>query len=246
MQQPLIYAHRGASAHAPENTIAAFLLAIEHGADGIEFDIKVTSDGKVIVLHDQTLQRTTTGSGDLKKFTYNELRKLDAGSKFSEKYSTEKLPTLEEVFEAVGTRIGINIELTNYATPGDDLIEKVAKILASVKDTSKVMFSSFNWGNLNKARKLCPEIPCGILALPGIAGWLSRSFFTRNVPHEAIHPYFADIGKKNVNSWHQQGYKVNIWTVNNPKEMLRLKDLGVDMIMTDDPALANTTLRSLG
>jgi len=244
MQPPLIYAHRGVSAHAPENTISAFLLAIEHGADGIEFDIKVTRDGKVIVLHDQTLQRTTTGSGDFKNFTYDELRKLDAGSKFSTKYATEKLPTLEEVFEAVGNRIGINIELTNYATPGDDLIEKVAKILSAVKDTSKVMFSSFNWGNLKKARKLCPEIPCGLLALPGIAGWFSRSTFTGSVPHEAVHPYFADVSANTVKSWHQRGYKVNIWTVNEPKEMLRLKDIGVDMIMTDDPALAKSTLRS--
>jgi glycerophosphoryl diester phosphodiesterase len=242
MLQPLIYAHRGASAHAPENTISAFLLAIEHGADGIEFDIKVTRDGRVIVLHDQTLQRTTTGSGDLKNSTFDELRKLDAGSKFSTKFSNEKIPTLEEVFEAVRNRIGINIELTNYATPGDDLIEKVAKILATVKDTSKVMFSSFNWGNLKKARKLCPEIPCGLLSLPGIAGWFSRSYFTRNVPHEAIHPYFAAVNRNNVKSWHQQGYKVNIWTVNEPIEMLRLKDIGVDMIMTDDPALARSTL----
>ncbi len=243
MQQPLIYAHRGASAHAPENTISAFLLAIEHGADGIEFDVKVTRDGRVIVLHDQTLQRTTTGSGDFKNFTYDELRKLDAGSKFSTKYSNEKLPTLEEVFEAVGNRIGINIELTNYATPGDDLIEKVAIILASTKDTSRVMFSSFNWGNLKKASKLCPGIHCGILALPGIAGWLSRSYFTRNVPHEAVHPYFTDVSKNSVKNWHHQGLKVNIWTVNDPNEMLRLKDIGVDMIMTDDPALAKSTIQ---
>jgi glycerophosphoryl diester phosphodiesterase len=244
MQQPLIYAHRGASAHAPENTISAFLLAIEHGADGIEFDVKVTRDGRVIVLHDQTLQRTTTGSGDLKNYTYDELRKLDAGLKFSTKYTIEKLPTLEEVFEAVGNRIGINIELTNYATPGDDLVERVASIVASVKDTSKVMFSSFNWGNLKKAHKLCPGINCGILALPGIAGWLSRSHFTRNVPHEAVHPYFADVYKNSVKNWHEQGFKVNIWTVNDPKEMLRLKDIGVDMIMTDDPALTKSTFRS--
>jgi glycerophosphoryl diester phosphodiesterase len=243
MQQPLIYAHRGASAHAPENTISAFMLAIEHGADGIEFDIKVTKDGRVIVLHDQTLQRTTTGSGDLKNLTFDELRKLDAGSKFSTKYAGEKLPTLEEVFEAVGNRIGINIELTNYATPGDDLIEKVAKILVNVKDTSKVMFSSFNWGNLKKVRKLCPEIPCGILALPGIAGWLSRSYFTRNIPHEAVHPYFADVKINDVKYWHQKGYKVNIWTVNEPKEMLRLKEIGVDMIMSDDPELAKSTVQ---
>ena len=102
MQQPLIYAHRGASAHAPENTISAFLLAIEHGADGIEFDIKVTRDGKVIVLHDQTLQRTTTGSGDLKNFTFDELRKLDAGSKFSTKYVMKSYQPLKKYSKPSG------------------------------------------------------------------------------------------------------------------------------------------------
>ena len=244
MLQPLIFAHRGDSAHAPENTISAFQLAVEHGADGIEFDVKVTHDGRVIVLHDQTLQRTTTGYGNLKSFSYDELRMFDSGEKYSSKYKNEKIPTLEEVFEAVGNRLNINIELTNYATPGDDLIEKVAKILAQVNDTSKVMFSSFNWSNLKKIHKLCPEIPCGLLALPGIAGWLSRSSFTRNVPHEAIHPYFADVNKNSVKAWHQQGKKVNVWTVNEPKEMLRLNDIGVDMIMTDDPALAKSTLQS--
>ncbi len=99
---PLVYAHRGASAHAPENTISAFLLAAEHGADGIELDVKITRESRVIVLHDQTLQRTTTGSGNFKKFSFDDMRKLDAGSWFSPEYAQEKIPTLEEVFEAVG------------------------------------------------------------------------------------------------------------------------------------------------
>jgi glycerophosphoryl diester phosphodiesterase len=241
---PVVYAHRGASAHAPENTVSAFLLAVEHGADGIEFDVKITFDGRVIVLHDQTLQRTTTGNGNFKKFSFNDLRKLDAGSWFSQEFSQEKIPTLEEVFEAVGGKTGINIELTNYATLGDDLLDNVARILSQVKDTSNVMFSSFSWKNLKKARSLCPSIPCGLLAMPGIAGWLSRSFIARNVPHEALHPYFADVSPVSVSRMHQNGKKVNVWTVNDPKEMRRFQSIGVDMIMTDDPRLAQTTLQS--
>lgn len=244
--QPLIYAHRGASAYAPENTVPAFLLAAELGADGIEFDVKVTRDGNVIVLHDQTLERTTTGTGNFKNYGFDELRKLDAGIKFQGNFKDVRIPTLEEVFEAVGGRLGINIELTNYATPNDNLIERTAKILEQVNDHSKIMFSSFNWGNLKKARILCPDIPCGLLAMPSIAGWASRSFLSRNVPHEALHPYFSDVNEGNVGKIHRQGKKMNVWTVDDPKEMVRLRELGVDMIMTDDPLLALKTLRTAG
>ena len=244
LHQPLIYAHRGASAFAPENTVPAFILAAEQGADGIEFDVKVTKDGKVIVLHDQTLDRTTTGTGNFKNFGFDELRKLDAGIKFHEKFKGVRIPTLEEVFEAVGGKLGINIELTNYATPNDDLIEKIANILRQSNDHSNIMFSSFNWGNLKKARTLCPDIPCGLLALGSIAGWTSRSFLARNVPHEAIHPYFTDVNEGYVGKIHRQDKKMNVWTVDDPIEMIRLRDLGVDMIMTDDPLLAIKTLRT--
>lgn len=241
--KPLIFAHRGASAYAPENTLSAFLLAAEQRADGIEFDVKVTRDGRVIVLHDQTLDRTTSGTGNLKNLYFDDLRKLNAGKKYPDKYPNEKIPTLEEVFEAVGGKLSINIELTNYATPNDDLIEKVAGVLSNLKDRSNVMFSSFNWGNLRKARNLCPDIPCGLLVMPGITGWPSLSFLAKNVPHEALHPYFADVKEKTVMKMHQQGKKLNVWTVNEPREMLRLKGLGVDMVMTDDPPLALKTLR---
>lgn len=244
MHQPLIYAHRGASAYAPENTISAFVRAVEQGADGIEFDVKVTRDGKVIVLHDQSLDRTTTGAGNYKKYSFDELRKLDAGIKFQGIYKDVRIPTLEEVFEAVGGRLGINIELTNYATPNDDLINKIAEILEQINDHSRIIFSSFNWGNLRKARSLCPDIPCGLLAMPSITGWVSRSFLAQNVPHEALHPYYSDVNGKNVETIHRQGKKMNVWTVDDPKEMVRLRDLGVDMIMTDDPLLAIQALRA--
>lgn len=242
--QPLIFGHRGASAHAPENTIPAFLLAVQQKADGIEFDVKVTRDGKVIVLHDQTLQRTTNGHGNYKKYSYEYLRKLDAGVKFSANFTGAKIPLLEEVLDAVSGKLGINIELTNYSTPTDDLIEQVAITLKRFGNVTGVMFSSFSWVNLKKVRRLCPDIPRGLLALPGLAGWLSRSPFNRNVPHDALHPYYKDVSRGMVEKVHRDSKKVNVWTVNDPVEMRYLSGFGVDMLMTDDPALARTTLGS--
>jgi glycerophosphoryl diester phosphodiesterase len=121
--QPVIFAHRGASAWAPENTLAAFRLAVEHGAPAIELDVKLTSDRKVVVLHDQTVDRTTNGHGDLRQFSLADLRELDAGGPFSAEYQGERIPTLVEVFEAVGKQVYINIELTNYASTRDKLPE---------------------------------------------------------------------------------------------------------------------------
>lgn len=239
---PLIYGHRGASASAPENTLSAFRLAIQQAADGIEFDVKVTRDGKVIVLHDQTLQRTTDGAGNFKQYSFSELRKLDAGGKFSAEFAGEKIPLLEEVLEETSGKLGINIELTNYSSPKDDLIEQVSSVIKRFGRINDVMFSSFRWGNLKKARELCPDIPCGLLALPGIAGWLSRSPLNKSIPFEALHPYYRDVTRRNVDKNHESGKKVNVWTVNDPAEIRQLTDFGVDMIMTDDPALARKTL----
>src|SRR5512132_864966 len=117
LPQPVLFAHRGASAHAPENTLAAFELALAHQADAIELDVKLTADGHVVVIHDPTVDRTTGSQGRVKDLSLAQIRALEAGSFFSEKYRGEKIPTLEEVFESLGKRIFINVELTNYNTP---------------------------------------------------------------------------------------------------------------------------------
>ncbi len=237
-----IYAHRGASAHAPENTLAAFAKALEAGADGVELDVKLTRDGKVIVLHDPTLDRTTTGKGSYKNLSFSDLRKLDAGTWYGEAWRGEKLPLLAEVFDLLGGKIGINIELTNYSTPGDGLVDAVAKVLAGVKDTSRVMFSSFRPANLLRARSLLPAIPCGLLALPGLPGWLARNVQSNQPAFTALHPYYRDISPALVQRIHARGKALNTWTINDPQVMTRLRSIGVDMIMTDDPALAIASL----
>jgi glycerophosphoryl diester phosphodiesterase len=242
---PMFFAHRGASAYAPENTLSSFQLALEQDAPALELDVKVSGDGEVVVLHDQTLDRTTNGMGDLRKFTLQHLRTLDAGEKFNEKYRGERIPTLREVLDHFGNKIRINIELTNYASPGDELVTLVVSLVRQFKVEESIIFSSFNPWNLLKARNLCPEVPNGLLALDGKGGWVARSPLNFWVPHEALHPYSADVTEGLIQREHKGNRRVQIWTVNNQDEMHKLFSWGADAVFTDDPLMANRVLNGL-
>lgn len=237
LPHPTVFAHRGASAHTPENTLAAFQLALEHGADGIEFDVKLTSDGQVVVHHDASLERTTNGKGQLKDFTLAELKQLDAGSWFGEQFRGERIPTLAEIFETVGDKLFMNIELTNYATPFDKLVDKVAELVERYHMHKRILYSSFLPHNLIRAGALTPGLPRGQLALPGPAGWWQRGWGGL-LKLQADHPFSADVNAASVERSHARGRRVYTWTVNQPEEMRRLQSLGVDGIITDDPKLA--------
>lgn len=238
LPQPIIFAHRGASAHAPENTIAAFELALTQQADGIELDVKLTSDGKVIVHHDPTLNRTTNGQGRLKDMSLAELKNLDAGAFFSDQFRGEKIPSLDEVFEAVGKRTFINVELTNYNTPRDELVETVCMVVKKHQLQKRVMFSSFFGSNLSKARSYLPDVPRGLLAFNGLLGAWARSFGFVFGKYQALHPYLKDMSQQEVLRVHRLKRRVHVWTVNAEEDMRRLFGWGVDAIFTDDPQLA--------
>ena len=234
---PVIFAHRGASAYAPENTLAAFELAARQGAPAIEFDVKLTSDHKVIIIHDQTLDRTTNGSGSVVKQTLPALRELDAGSWKSPEYRAEKIPLLEEVFEAVGRKVLMNVELTNYATPFDALVPEVAELVRKHNLQERIIFSSFYFSNLLTARRLLPDVPCGLLFETGRDAW-HQKLASRLMKLEAEHPYTSDVTRQMVERVHAAGRRVHVWTVNDPQDMHRLHACGVDGIFTDDPPLA--------
>lgn len=234
---PIIFAHRGASAHAPENTLAAFELAVAQGAPAVELDVKLTSDRYLVVLHDHTLQRTTNGSGLLAATSFEALRELDAGSWKDAKFAGEKVPLLEEVLEVVGKKVLINIELTNYTTPYDGLPHEVIALVQKHGLQDRVIFSSFNFNNLILAKKNLPETPCGQLILPGRTGWLER-LAARFIQIEAEHPFTADVDEAYVERTHKRDRRVHVWTVNDPADMRRLRSFGVDGIFTDDPLLA--------
>jgi len=238
LPRPTIFAHRGASAHAPENTLAAFDLALAQGADGIELDAKLSADGQVVVIHDATVDRTTERQSRVKDLSLAELRSLDAGSFFGEQYRGEKVPTLEEVFEAVGKRMFVNVELTNYNTPGDYLVESVCMLVKKCGLQEQVLFSSFFASNLSKARGLLPEVPRGLLAFNGLLGAWARSFGFAFGRYQALHPNLKDVTPQQVQRVHRLKRRVHVWTVNTAEEMHRLFNWDVDAIFTDDPQLA--------
>ncbi|HEX9839406.1 MAG TPA: glycerophosphodiester phosphodiesterase family protein [Anaerolineales bacterium] len=238
LPRPTIFAHRGAAAHAPENTLAAFELALAQGADGIELDAKLSADGHVIVMHDATVDRTTDSHGRVKDLSLAELRSLDAGNFVAEKYRGEKVPTLEEVFEALGKRMFVNVELTNYNTPGDHLVESVCMLVKKFGLQKQVLFSSFFASNLSKARGLLPEVPRGLLAFNGLLGAWARSFGFAFGKYQALHPHLKDVTPQQVQRVHRLRRRVHVWSVNTAQDMRRLFHWGVDAIFTDDPQLA--------
>jgi glycerophosphoryl diester phosphodiesterase len=238
LPHPFIFAHRGASVHAPENTLAAFELALAQNADGIELDVKLAADGQVVVIHDSTVDRTTGGHGRVKDLSLVELQSLDAGSLFPEKYRGEKIPTLEEVFAAVGKRTFINVELTNYSTPRDQLVETVCMLVKKFSLQKHVLFSSFLASNLSKARAYLPGVPRGLLAFSGLLGAWARSFGFAFGRYHALHPSLKDVTPEQVQRVHRLNRRVHVWTVNTAEDMRRLFGWGVDAIFTDDPQLA--------
>jgi len=245
LKRPVIFAHRGSSAHAPENTLAAFKLAVQQQASAIELDVKLTADGQVVVIHDDTVDRTTNGTGWVNSMTLTELKQLDAGSKFDPEYQAEKIPTLLEVFETVGSQIFIDVELKNYTSPTDDLADKVISLVKEYRLESSVMLSSFNMIALIRARALIPEIPLGLITIKGLAGLTMRSRLVRFGPLLAFHPHYLDVSPQLIQASHQAGAHIHAYTVNQPDLMRQLITSGVDGIFTDDPLLAQKVLTEI-
>jgi len=244
LPQPTIFAHRGASAYAPENTLAAFELAIRQGADAIELDVKLTADQQAVVIHDQTLERTTGFPGRVSDLPLSEIRKLDAGSHFDVAFRAEPVPTLDEALETVGQLIFTNIELTNYASPIDNLPEIVAQIVQQHNLAHHVIFSSFNPLALLRVRRKLPNTPIGLLALPGKQGALARSWLGYLLSYQALHPNYEDASFALVRRIHRRGCRVFCYTVNRVEDFRRLLVMGVNGFFTDDPVTARQTLIS--
>jgi glycerophosphoryl diester phosphodiesterase len=238
LPSPLILCHRGAKNYAPENTMAAFKTALELGADGFELDTQLTSDSHVVVFHDKTVDRTTNGHGKLSKLTLADIRKLEAGSSFSEKFRGEKIPTLDEVFETFSKRAVINVELKNFSTPFDTLAEKVCDAVRRHGMQKNVLFSSFLPWNLKKAARILPDVPRGLITIKGRWGVWGRSFGFNFGDYDALHPNLDDVTAQQVQRVHKLKRKINVWVVNNEDDLRRMFIWGVDGILTDDPQLA--------
>jgi glycerophosphoryl diester phosphodiesterase len=192
----------------------------------------------VVVIHDATVDRTTGAHGKVRDMSLANLRALDAGTFFASRFGSEKIPLLEEVFEAVGNRIFINVELTNYNSPRDHLVESACMLVKRFNLQKRVIFSSFFASNLSRARSYLPDVPCGLLALNGLAGAWQRSFGYAFGNYTALHPNLVDVTPQQIQRVRRLKGRVHVWTVNAEADMRRLFAWGVDGIFTDDPALA--------
>ena len=237
----LIWAHRGASAHAPENTLIAFQEAKRQGADGIELDVHPTRDGRLVVIHDVTVQRTTQGFGHVADFTLAELRALDAGYKFSPQFSGERIPTLQEALEfSRGANLLVNIEIKTGPSAYAGIEQAVLREIHSAAMLANVVVSSFQPDVLARMKILDPSVETALLSgdLQGPSPQQAKA-----VGASAIHPSFRSISPPFLQHAFHLGLAVRPYTVNDERAMQRLAAWGVQGIITDDPRKAR---RSLG
>jgi len=240
---PLRIAHRGASARAPENTLAAFKEAIRLGADLIECDVHLSADGVPVIIHDDTVDRTTNGRGAVSTLACARLRRLDAGAWFSSRFRGERIPTLEEALECARGRCGLNLEIKGPsgrrrggpAAPALTLVARaVAGALRRTGFREPVIVSSFSTQALCAARSQMPHVRLGHLASRSLRGLRSAH---RTLGLYAVHPHVRLAASRRVRLAHRLGLLVLFWTANDLRLMRRLLALGCDGLMTDDPAL---------
>jgi glycerophosphoryl diester phosphodiesterase len=240
-ERPLVIAHRGACDVAPENTLAAFRAALEADADGIELDVTRCASGEIVVIHDDTVDRTTNGSGRVDGFPLFALRELDAGSRFAPRFAGERIPLLEEVLDLIGTQMRINIEIKGARVWGDGIEEEIAEMVRRRKLGATMIFSSFSPAALRRAKRIAPELRCGLLCAPQQPLYLARAWARLIIPLDAWHPHQEMVNAASLRWAHDRGFRVNAWTVDDDAAMQRLIALGVDGIITNHPA----RLRSL-
>jgi glycerophosphoryl diester phosphodiesterase len=241
--QTLNIAHRGASAAAPPNTLAAFEKALELGADGIEFDVRLCADGVPVVIHDATVDATTDGSGRVANMTLAQLKELDAGSHFDPSFAGERIPALMEVLEAVGEQLLLNIELKSGALLGARLEQAVVDVIERCALAERVLISSFNPLALRRVQKIAPHLPTALISPAATRLALSLAGLISPEPYAATHPHHALVDERTMLWARQHNYRVHTWTVDDVLEMRRLVACGVDGIITNVPDLLHGILQ---
>lgn len=238
----LVFGHRGARAYAPMNTIPSFELALAQGADGVELDVRLTSGGEMIIMHDDRVDATTDGKGHVGDFTLTAIQALDAGAWFDPKYVGTRVPTLDEVFEAIGKRTRINVEIKSDSIYANGLEAKVAEAVGRHGLAKSIVISSFNPLTLRRFRAAMPEVPIGYLYESDTESMVID--LMNGLAHEARNPHYEQIDAKYMEWAKGAGYRVNTWTVNDPARAVALRDLGVDCIITDKPDVILAAVRA--
>ena len=228
-----IWAHRGASAYAPENTLEAFKLAVIMGADGVELDVQLTKDNKLVVIHDEYIDRVSDGSGFVRDFTLLELRKYNFNKTYF-KCPYASIPTLEEVLYLIkGTGLCINIELKTGIWFYKGIEERTVKEVNNMKMGDNVWYSSFNHSSALEIKRYAPQAKIGLLYMDGI---IEPYKYGKLLGAEALHPAFYNLKYPDyMMKCKEMGLKVHAWTVDNLEDVLWCRQNEVDAVITNDP-----------
>jgi glycerophosphoryl diester phosphodiesterase len=240
---PVVVAHRGASGLAPENTVAAFRLAVELGSPGVECDVHLTADGEVIVIHDATVDRTTNGSGEVAARTFQALRALDAGAWFGSRFAGERLPTLDETLAICHGKSRLFLEIKRGG--GAPLVEASLAAVERAAGTD-VAIISFGPDEVEQVARARPDLPLGFLiGKPHVAqhGVAAMAEMARRLGATFISPQHDVVDDAFVKEAHGADLPISVWTVDEPERMRVLADLGVDAITTNRPDLALNLFR---
>ena len=237
MSKTKIFAHRGASGYAPENTLEAFALAIKQGADGIELDVQLTRDRIPVVIHDETIDRVTSKTGYVKDYTLKELKELTVLESKFPAYTTSKIPTLEEVLDAVkASGILVNIELKTGIYWYPDIEQIVADLVRKSGMEEKVIYSSFNHYSIQQIKKIVPEAETAYLYSDVI---LDVTDYAKDTNVDGLHPAIYQVKIADfLDEYLKSGLNVRVWTVNEEKDMDWLIGAGVTAIITNYPDVA--------
>ncbi len=239
LKKPIVIAHRGYRVKSPENTLAAFKAAVDCGVRMIELDITLTKDREIIVIHDDTLERTTNGTGSVRNHTLSELKMLDAGSWFDPAFNGERLPTLKEVFNLIDKHIFINIEIKRTAyepdNPPDSIETQVIELVRSKNLIEQVLVSSFEPNILININERDKGIPVSFLSQNKADK--KTVTFCKQYNMFSWNPDFRILTPGQVTMMHSENINVIPYTVNTIKDAERLIEMGVDGVFTDDPAL---------
>ena len=231
--RPLVWGHRGASAEAPENTLAAFELAQQRGADGVELDVQRCASGEVVVMHDESLGRTTGFAGLVRETPWRILRTLDAGARKAPRWAGTRVPLLAEVLGA--TALLVNVELKCDRWDDGGLTKETIRCVHEAGAAGRVLLSSFNPVCLARARALGPEIARALLFEADAAWPLRNAILAPGLGLAALHPQAVLASQRRVSLWRRLGYSVAAWTVDDPDEASRLWQAGVNGIITNRP-----------
>ncbi len=239
-----VFAHRGYSGRYPENTMLAFKKAYECGCDGIELDVQLTKDGEVVIIHDETLERTTNGIGFVKDMTLSEIKKLNANKLFASNVEFVEIPTLNEYLSWVkDTNLITNIEIKSSIFYYEELEEKSLNLVKKFNLENKIIFSSFNHSSITLLKKIAPSIPCG--ALVENEGLGNAGYYCRKFGFEYYHPGWKNLNYDDVISCRNYNIPINVWTVNDMNILEKMCEWNVDGIITNFPKVCKIYLDNL-